>query len=82
MNRKSLDVLKEIYKPTKITWKNKALVLESTSGNFVVKEKREDIRKLYDYLNSRSFTYFPPLIDDKREDINVIYYFKEIYDPK
>lgn len=82
MNRKSLDVLKEIYKPTKITWKNKALVLESTSGNFVVKEKREDIRKLYDYLNSRSFTYFPPLIDDTREDINVFSYVKESYAPK
>ena len=48
----------------------------------MVKEKREDIRKLYDYLNSRSFTYFPPLIDDTREDINVFSYVKESYAPK
>lgn len=82
MNRKSLDVLKEVYKPTKLTWKNKVLVLESTSGNFVIKEKKKDIRKLYDYLNSRSFNYYPSLIDDTREDINVFSFVNESFAPK
>lgn len=82
MNRKSLDILKEVYKPTKITLKNKALLLDSTSGQFVLKEKKQDMRKLYDYLNSRSFSYYPSLIDDSREDINVFSYAKESYAPK
>ena len=82
MNRKSLDVLKEVYKPTKLTWKNKVLVLESTSGNFVIKEKKNDIRKLYDYLNSRSFNYYPSLIDDTREDVNVFSFVNESFAPK
>lgn len=71
---RSLDVLKDIYKPLKYTLKGKITILETTSGNFVVKEKNNDIRELYKYLESRSFNYFPKLIDDSRKDVNVFEY--------
>lgn len=74
---KSLDVLKDIYKPLKYTIKGKTTILETTSGNFVVKEKTNDLKDLYKYLESRSFNYFPKLIDSSRRDVNVFEYVKD-----
>lgn len=71
---RSLDVLKDIYKPLKYTIKGKTTILETTSGNFVVKEKSNDLRELYKYLESRSFDYFPKLVDSSRRDVNVFEY--------
>lgn len=71
---RSLDVLKDIYKPLKYTIKGKTTILETTSGNFVVKEKSNDLKELYKYLQSRSFDYFPKLIDSSRKDVNVFEY--------
>ena len=43
----NLDHLKSIYKPYRYTIRGKCMVMESTSGNFVVKErpKNKDIPK-------------------------------------
>lgn len=71
---RSLDILKDIYKPLKYTIKGKTTILETTSGNFVVKEKSNDLRELYKYLESRSFNYFPKLVDSSRRDVNVFEY--------
>ncbi len=82
MNR-SLEVLKKIYKPYRYTILGKAVVLNTTSGDFVVKEKHEkDIRKLYAYLNSRSFTSFPKLVDESRSDVNVYEYIEGVSMPE
>ena len=78
MNR-SLEVIKNIYKPYRYTIKGKTTVLETTSGDFIVKEKNNDIKEIYDYLKSRSFDYFPALIDSSRKDINV---FEKLEDHK
>lgn len=75
----SLDVLKSIYKPFRYTLKGSATILETTSGNFVIKEKTKDLRELFNYLNSRNFDNYPELIDDSRNDVNV---FKFIEDTK
>ena len=74
MNSRSISVVKELYKPYKYTISGKAHILESTSGRIVVKEKEKDIRNLYQYLQSRGFHYFAPLIDDSREGINIFQY--------
>ncbi|MEG0794705.1 MAG: hypothetical protein RSF02_02740 [Bacilli bacterium] len=71
---KSLEVLKSIYKPYKYTIKGKATVLETTSGDFVIKEKNKDINELYNYLISRNFNNFPKIIDSSRKDVNVYEY--------
>lgn len=82
MNRKSIEIIKDIYKPIKYTIQGKAHILESTSGNIVLKEKTSDIKSLYQYLQSRNFYAFPPLIDDSREGINVFKYIEDTNMPK
>ncbi len=78
MNR-SFEVLKDVYKPYRYTILGKVTVLETTSGTFVVKPKeKRDIREIYDYLKSRNFSYFPPLVDDSREGVHVFLYVSEI----
>lgn len=83
MNLRSLEVIKDIYKPTKVTIVGGVEILESTSGNIVVKEKKDtDIRELYQYLASRSFHAFPPLIDDSRDAVNIFSYIPDTNMPK
>ena len=67
MNR-SLDILKAIYKPYRYTIKGKATILETTSGDFIIKEKNKDLNELYNYLISRGFDNFPKLIDSSRKE--------------
>lgn len=80
---KSLEVLKNIYKPYRYTIRGKVMILSTTSGDFVVKEKKEgaNIRELYSYLISRSFTNFPSLIDESRNDVNVYEYLTGVSMP-
>lgn len=79
---KSLEVLKNIYKPYRITIKGNATILSTTSGEFVVKEKNEkNIKDLYSYLLSRNFTNFPHLIDESRNDVNVYEYLDSVSMP-
>lgn len=81
MNR-SLDILKAIYKPYRYTIKGKATILETTSGDFIIKEKNKDLNELYNYLISRGFDNFPKLIDSSRKDLNVFEYVESINMPK
>jgi len=82
MNR-TLDVLKRIYKPYRLTLKGRTTILETTSGSFVVKPKRnKDIKGLYAYLKSRSFDFFPNLVDDSRDEMNVYEYLEDVEMPK
>ncbi len=78
----SLEVLKSIYKPLKYTLKGKVTILETTSGDYIVKEKKQDIRSLYKYLESRGFYNFPKLIDDSRKEVNVYEMIEEDPTPK
>lgn len=83
MNR-SLEVLKTIYKPYRYTIRGNVLILSTTSGDFVVKEKKEgsNMKELYSYLASRSFTNFPSLIDESRNDVNVYEYLDGVIMPQ
>ena len=81
MNR-SLEVLKAIYKPYRYTLKGKATLLETTSGDFIIKPKKKDVSELYNYLISRGFDHFPKLVDASRADVNVYEYVESIRMPK
>lgn len=81
MNR-SFEILKDVYKPYRYTIKGKVMILETTSGNFVVKTKEKDLKEVYQYLKSRSFYEFPDIIDDSREGVHVFPYIEEIQSPK
>ena len=78
----SIDVIKNIYKPYRLTKKGKTTIIHSTTGDYVIKEKGKDIKKLYDYLKSRHIDSFPELIDDTRSDINLFSYVEETIMPK
>lgn len=83
MKSNSLEVFKRIYKPYKYTFLGNACIINTTTGDFVLKEKNnKDIKKLYNYLQSRNFSSFPPLVDDNRADINVYKYIDSVSMPK
>lgn len=74
----SIDLLTKIYKPYKVSIKGKTKIFNCTSGNYVIKEKKnKDIKELYNYLSSRNFTYYPKLIEDNREEVNVYEYVED-----
>lgn len=80
MNR-SLEVLKSIYKPYRYTIKGKVTLLETTSGDFIIKPKKKEIPELYSYLISRGFDNFPNIIDGSRSDVNVYEYLEGVNMP-
>ena len=74
----SIDILTKIYKPYKVTVKGNTKIFNCTKGNYVIKPKKEkDIKELYKYLSSRSFEYYPKLIEDNRSDVNVYEYIED-----
>lgn len=79
---KSFEILKDIYKPYRYTIKGKAMILETTSGTIVVKPKEKDLRSIYQYLQSRSFTAYPDLLEDNRDGVHVFPYIEEAPIPK
>lgn len=75
----SIEVLTKIYKPYKVIVKGNTKIFKCTSGKYAIKNKcNKDIRELYKYLNSRSFTYYPKLIEDNRNDVNVFEYIEDV----
>lgn len=79
----SIDVLKKIYKPYRYTLLGKCTLLESTSGNVIIKEKgNANISELYNYLKARNFNKFPKLIEDNRNEVNVYEYVNDVAYPK
>ena len=82
MNSRSIELIKEAYKPYKYTIKGHAHILNSTSGDIVIKEKKGKTQELYDYLYSRNFSNIPPLIDDKRKDVVIYQYVPDTSMPK
>ncbi len=80
---KSLEIIKKAYKPYRYTIKNNITIIETTTGKFVVKNKKnKNINKLYEYLKSRNFDYFPNVIEENRDGVNVFEYIEEIDLPK
>ena len=80
---KSLEVLKNIYKPYRYTIQGKVMILSTTTGDLVVKEKKDkDIKELYSYLISRNFNNFPALIDESRNEVNVYEYINNVVMPE
>ncbi len=77
----NLDNIKKLYKPYRYTLKGKCLILESTSGNFVVKKcpKNKDLPSIFNYLKSRSFNHFPEFYENTRDD-NLVYQYIEDLD--
>ena len=79
----ALEVLKREFKPYRLTKKKNVTIIDSTSGTFVIKEKKDNkVEHAYEYLLSRNFDYFPKLALEDREDVNVFEYVEDIPMPK
>ncbi len=76
-----LDSLRSLYKPYRYTIRGKCTILETTSGNFVVKKKpqNKDLVSIFNYLKSRDFYYFPEIYADSRDDNYVYEYVEDNY---
>ena len=77
-----INSVKEIYKINKYTYKGNAIILESNDTNLVIKERKKDLNKLFNYLKSRNFDNFPKLIDDSRSNIDIYEYIEDTSYPK
>lgn len=76
---RNLEIFTKIYKPYKITRKNKVYIFNTMDGDYVIKlEPKIDYKKLYSYLYSRNFNYVPELSVDSREDMVVLEYQEDI----
>ncbi len=79
----SLEELKNTYKPYRYTKKKNVTIIDSTSGSYVIKEKKgSKVADVYNYLISRNFDYFPKLEGENRDDVNVFEYIDEVKEPK
>ena len=74
----SLDVLKNIYKPYKYTKIGKSTIINTSSGDYVIKQTNNKTKELFSYLQSRGFSNFPKIIDDTRKDVTVYKYVPDI----
>ena len=70
--------------PTRYTLLKSAKIIETKQGTFVLKPKtRQDKKNIYQYLESRSFDYFPKVYNDIEEDpYEIVPYIQEVDMPK
>lgn len=71
----------EKYKPLKYTIKGKTVNLFSTTGDYVIKPTKKNIKELFNYLNSRNFTNFPKIIE-QNDDYITYEYVESLDTPK
>lgn len=80
-----IESLKSLYKPYRFTIRGNATILETTSGNFVVKKKpkNKDLIGIFNYLKMRNFNAFPEIYADSRDDNYVFEYVEDngVIDP-
>lgn len=79
LNKHALD-------PIKYTIKNNVTIVDTGKGRVVFKKKtnsdRNNINYLYEYLSSRSFNFYPKLINsDNRDDYDMYEYIESVDTP-
>lgn len=72
--------------PIKYTIKNSVTIVDTDKGCFVFKKKKGDnrnnVNNLYDYLKSRSFNFYPKLLENNdRDDYEIFEYINEVDTP-
>ena len=76
---KTLEIIKKAYKPYRYTYINNATLIDTSQGKYVVKNKgKQNIKKLYEYLHTRNFINFAPLVENNRDDLEIFKYIEDI----
>lgn len=55
-------------------------IIDTDKGTFVVK-KKNNLKKVYDYLDSRSFNYYPFVLNKENEEYEITEYIEEVETP-
>ena len=77
---KEINELIREYKPNSYKKKGNALIVKSKDKNIIVKKKKNN-NKIFDYLNSRSFRYYPKILKEN-DDYRIIEYINDIDMPE
>lgn len=76
--KKINDILKRYsLKPHRYVKEGNVVIIDTDNGKYVIKEKKQNKNKIYNYLNSRNFNYYPNYINDINEDYEVTEYIDE-----
>jgi len=76
-----IEFISNKYKPLKYVIRGKAINFTSTLGDYVLKPKKKDIKKLYNYLDSRSFNSYDDIVE-VGNDYYLYEYLKDTFIPK
>lgn len=81
-----MKAIKEILKKYEIKPRNyrtegKASVINTNKGTFVIK-KKTNLKKIYDYLDTRSFNYYPSVLDRDYKEYEITEYIPEVDMPE
>lgn len=63
--------------PLKYKFLGKAIIVETDNSKFVIK-KRNKNNLIYNYLNSRSFNYYPKILSSDDDDYQIFEYVEQI----
>ena len=68
--------------PTKYKFFKNATIVSTNEKKYVVKERNRDNKSsIFNYLNSRSFDYYPRIISDNSDDYEITEYIEDIEMP-
>ena len=75
------EILKKYkLKPNRYVKNGKATIVDTEIGRFVIKKNNYN-KKIFNYLKSRNFNYYPKIINDLDEEYEISEYIEEISYP-
>ena len=76
--KKINDLLREYsIKPLRYTKVGKAVIIDTDDKRFVIKERFNKDLKIYNYLASRNFNYYPHIINSSSDDYQIMEYIDQ-----
>ena len=76
--KKINDLLREYsIKPLRYTKEGKAVIIDTDDKRFVIKERFNKDLKIYNYLASRNFNYYPHIINSSSDDYQIMEYIDQ-----
>ncbi len=70
-------------KPFRFQIKGKTIFIDTNEGRFVLKEKKDSqVESIYQYLKSRDFNFFPPLLNEPNDEYELTRFIEEVPMPK
>ena len=81
--KKINEILKQYsLKPHRYIKEGKVTIIDTDRGRYVIKEKQDSNFKIYNYLNSRNFDYYPKVINNINDDYEISEFIEELDIPK